>query len=60
MVPNCYKSHFNDFDEELYRKLLLAFIGHVSMLLIGSCKGNGPGSHRSYFDDFDKDCPWQS
>ena len=26
-----------------------------SMLLVGNCKGNGPGSHRSYFDDFDKE-----
>ena len=57
MSPNSHRLYFNSFDEEMQWKLPLAFIGHVSMLLIGYCKGNGTGSHRSYFDDFDKDCP---
>ena len=26
-----------------------------SMLSMGNCKGNGLGSHRSYFDDIDEE-----
>ena len=32
-----------------------AVTGNIPMILIGSCKRNGPGSHTSYFDDFDKE-----
>ena len=42
MAPSCYKSYSNDFDKEWLRKHPQTVIGHISMILIGSCKGNGP------------------
>ena len=55
IAPISHRLNFNDSYKELQRKLHVAVIGHISMILIRNCKGMGPSTHRSYFNDWGKE-----